>query len=67
MGTKAIAIANIIVIQYLLTSHYNLPHKWEWLVLTAIVLAALLAKWGASPKRQDEKPAGRDDHRQQGS
>lgn len=67
MGIKAIAIANVIVIQYLLTSHYNLPHKWEWLVVTAIVLSALLAKWGASSTRQAEKTAGRNDHRQQGS
>jgi hypothetical protein len=42
MGKIAIACANIIVIQYLITSHYHVPHKWGWLALTAVVLAVLL-------------------------
>ena len=44
MGKKLIAIANVIVIQYLITTHYEVPYKWAWLVLTAVVLTALLVR-----------------------
>ena len=40
MGKMAIAFANIIVIQYLITS--PVQHKWAWLVLTALVLDGIL-------------------------
>jgi len=42
MGKMAIAFANIIVIQYLITSRYQVQHKWAWLVLTALVLDGIL-------------------------
>jgi type III secretory pathway component EscT len=42
MGKIAIACANIIVMQYFLTSHYAVPNKWAWLGLTAVVLGVLL-------------------------
>ena len=34
MGKKVIVVANLIAIQYFITSHYNVPNKWAWLVLT---------------------------------
>ncbi len=51
MGKKLIAIANVIVIQYLITSHYGVPYKWAWLVLTVIVLTALLV-WSNAPAKK---------------
>ena len=42
MGKTAIAFANIIVIRYLITSRYQVQHKWAWLVLTALVLDGIL-------------------------
>jgi len=42
MGMRLIAIGNVIVMQYVITSHYNVPYKWAWLVLTAGILSALL-------------------------
>jgi hypothetical protein len=42
MGMRLIAIGNVIVMQYVITSHYKVPYKWAWLVLTASVLSALL-------------------------
>lgn len=44
MGMKLVAIANVIVMEYLITSHYKVPYKWAWLVLTALVLTALLVR-----------------------
>jgi len=44
MNRKLIAIANVIVIQYLITSHYQVPYKWAWLVLTVIILTAFLVR-----------------------
>jgi hypothetical protein len=38
MAMKAIAIGNLLMIQYFLTSHYRVPHKWVWLVVSALVL-----------------------------
>jgi len=51
MGKKLIAIANVIVIQYLITSHYGIPYKWAWLVLTVLVLTALLVWPTATTKK----------------
>jgi hypothetical protein len=42
MGMKLIAIGNVIVIAYLITTHYEVPYKWPLLVLTAAILVALL-------------------------
>jgi len=42
MGKMLLTIANVIVIQYMITSHYEVPYKWAWLVLTAVILTAIL-------------------------
>jgi hypothetical protein len=42
MGKMLLTIANVIMIQYMITSHYEVPYKWAWLVLTAVILAAIL-------------------------
>lgn len=52
MGKIAIACANIIVMQYLLTTHYNVPHKWAWLGLTAVVVGVLLGLRAAQGKKE---------------
>jgi len=49
MNKKLIAIANVIVIQYLITSHYQVPYKWAWLVLTVVILTAFLLRRPAPP------------------
>ena len=51
MGKKLIAIANVIVIQYMITTHYAVPYKWAWLVLTVLVLTALLVRSAAPTKK----------------
>ena len=48
---KLIAIANVIVIQYMITSHYQVPYKWAWLVLTAVILTTILARLSAPPRK----------------
>jgi hypothetical protein len=50
MGMKLIAIANVIVIVYLITTHYEVPYKWPLLVLTGAALAALLVFKKGQPK-----------------
>ncbi|MBI5100347.1 MAG: hypothetical protein HZC48_07375 [Nitrospirae bacterium] len=48
MAMKLIAVANVMMIQYLITSYYNVPYKWAWLVVTAIILPAILL-WRSMP------------------
>lgn len=50
LGIKLIAIANVIVIEYMITSYYKIPYKWAGLVLTAIILTALLVRKKGSPQ-----------------
>lgn len=44
MGMRLIAMANVIVIQYMVTSHYAVPYKWAWLGLTAVILSVVFVR-----------------------
>ena len=50
MLLKWITMANFIVIQYLVTTHYQVPYKWPLLVLTAAILAYFLVRKQGPPK-----------------
>ncbi len=52
MIKQLIVIANVIVIQYLITSYYEVPYKWVLLVLTACILTAVLVFRKGPPKEQ---------------
>ncbi len=44
MKMKLIAIANVIVMEYLILSYYNVPYKMVLRIVTAVILTAVVVK-----------------------
>lgn len=63
MGKKFFTCANVLIIIYLVTSHYKLPYKWEFLALSVVILGVLLALWNRPPKHGDTESDGRSQRR----
>lgn len=56
MGKKVFTLANVMVILYVLATYYDVPHKWAWLGLSAVVLGVVLVLWNSSAGRTQGNP-----------